>query len=72
MGFNNELDLAAVWAATVTTGEMRVMAENPANTKPSKSRGMEDDILLQGRMTLRMALLVGEWLSFRMVHISRE
>jgi hypothetical protein len=38
---------------------MRVMAESPANRKPSKSRGIEDDILLQGRMTLRMALLVG-------------
>jgi hypothetical protein len=34
------------------------MAKSPASTEPSKSREIEDDILLQGRMTLRMALLV--------------
>ena len=56
--FDNELDLPVIWAATVTTGKMWVMAKSPASTEPSKSRGIEDDTLLQGRMTLRMALLV--------------
>ena len=40
------------------------MAKSPASTEPSKSREIEDDILLQGRVTLRMALLVcGNYLS---------
>jgi hypothetical protein len=37
---------------------MWVMAKNPASTELSKNRGIEDDILLHGRMTLRMVLLV--------------
>ncbi|MGA9509723.1 MAG: hypothetical protein WBV55_13995 [Candidatus Sulfotelmatobacter sp.] len=45
-----------------------MIAKSVANTEPSKSREIEGDILLHGRMTLRMALLmrISSYLSGRL------